>query len=118
MPPDFSPVNTHQVPMDRFVADWNPTPSALAFLTEESIDAFLALLAGATDADVVFVPDDPSADDAAAADPADRGLAWTRGPQRRPRHRLRRGVRAGRRRSWRAASTSTADPASRRRGSG
>jgi len=77
MPPDFSPVNTYQVPMDRFIADWNPPPSALARLTEESIDAFLDLLAGATDADVVFVPDDPRADDAAAADPADRGLAWT-----------------------------------------
>ncbi len=74
---DFAPVNSYAVPMDRFVQEWNPTPDELARLTDESIDLFLALLAGAIDADVVFIPVDPDADDAAAVDPADRGLAWT-----------------------------------------
>ena len=74
---DFAPVNSYAVPMDRFVREWNPTPDEFARLTDESIDRFLALLTDAVDADVVFVPVDPDADDAAAADPADRGLAWT-----------------------------------------
>lgn len=75
--PDFAPVNAYAIPMDRFVAAWNPAPEELARLTEESVDRFLGLLAEAADADIVFVPDDPEAADAAAADPNDRGLAWT-----------------------------------------
>lgn len=75
--PDFAPVNAYAIPMDRFVADWNPAPDQLARLTDASIDRFLALLADATDADVVFVPDDPDALDGAAADPGERDLAWT-----------------------------------------
>jgi len=77
MPRDFSAVNDYAIPMDRYIVGWNPGVDDLARLTDESIDAFLALLADATDADVTFVPSDPDADDAAAADPADRGLAWT-----------------------------------------
>ena len=75
--PDFTPVNGYAIPMDRFVREWDPTPDELARLTEASIDRFLALLAGATDADVVFVPDDPAANDGAAADASERNLAWT-----------------------------------------
>lgn len=75
--PDFVPVNAYALPMDRFVEKWNPDPDELGRLTEESVDRFLALLADATDADVVFVPDDPEAADAAAADPEERALAWT-----------------------------------------
>lgn len=46
-------------------------------LTEESVAALEILLDGLEDADVVFVPDDPDALDAAAADPAERHLPWT-----------------------------------------
>ena len=74
---DFAPVNAYAIPMDHFVREWNPDPAELARETEASIAGFLALLADATDADVVAVPDDPAAFDPAAADPADRGLAWT-----------------------------------------
>ncbi len=45
-------------------------------LTEESVAALEILLDGLEDADVVFVPDDPDALDA-AADPAERHLPWT-----------------------------------------
>ena len=75
--PDFALVNAYAVPMDRFVREWDPTPEVLARLTDESVDAFLALLAGCSDADVVFVPDDPDAHDPAAVDPTDQALAWT-----------------------------------------
>ena len=47
---DFAPVNSYAIPMDRFVREWDPTPDELARLTEESIDGFLTLLAGAVDA--------------------------------------------------------------------
>ena len=79
MPRDFTAVNAYQIPMDRFIAAWNLEPAELARLTDESIDHFLALLARADAAAVVFVPDDPAADDGAAADPTERGLAWTVG---------------------------------------
>lgn len=76
---DLTPVRTYAVPMARFIDDWNPGRDELARLTNASIDRFLALLATATAADVVFVPDDPDADDAAASDPGELSLAWTLG---------------------------------------
>ena len=48
-------------------------------LTDEMIDAQLALIADACDADVVFQPLDPQAKDDFAADAADADLAWTLG---------------------------------------
>lgn len=75
--PDFDLVNAYEIPMDRFVREWNPEPTELARLTDASIDAFLGLLADATDDNVVFVPDDPEARDTAAADPSHADLAWT-----------------------------------------
>ncbi len=77
MPRDFSAVNAYAVPMDRSIAQWNPGVEELARLTDDSIRAFVALLTDAADADVTFVPDDPDANDAAAADEADRGPVWT-----------------------------------------
>ena len=74
---DFSPVNRYVVPMDRFMQEWQPTPAELSALTDASIDHFLKLLEGATDTNVVFVPDDPDALDLAAVNRADRELAWT-----------------------------------------
>ena len=74
---DFTPVLTYAVPMDQFIQDWNPAVAQLADLTNASIDGFHAMLRDLSDTDVVFVPTDPDARDDAAADPADRDLAWT-----------------------------------------
>lgn len=74
---DFRLVNRYAVPMEREIAGWNPSPADLARETDASIDRFLALLADVTDADVLFVPDDPDAVDTAAVNPADQDLAWT-----------------------------------------
>ena len=74
---DFAEVNAYAVPMDGYVRAWNPLLDELARLTDESVDAFLALLRDRGDADVTSVPANPGAHDAAAADPADRRLAWT-----------------------------------------
>lgn len=48
-------------------------------LTNEMVDRQLALIARATDEDVVFVPVDPDAYDADAATPEELGIAWTLG---------------------------------------
>lgn len=47
--------------------------------TNAMIDRQLALIADCNDADVVFVPDDPDADDTYAIDDSERELAWTLG---------------------------------------
>ena len=48
-------------------------------LTNASIDEMLTSIEGCIDHDVAFVPDDPDANDPAAADDADVDLAWTLG---------------------------------------
>ena len=48
-------------------------------LTNEMIDTVLGYLADCTDADVVFEPSDPEANDPYAVDEADTKMAWTLG---------------------------------------
>jgi hypothetical protein len=55
------------------------TPADLARETNELIERMLTLVAECDDADVVFVPVDPEANDAAAASTAETDLAWTLG---------------------------------------
>lgn len=55
------------------------TPADLCVLTNQMIDRQLALIAGCDDAAVIFVPDDPQADDPYAAEPTEAKLAWTLG---------------------------------------
>jgi DinB superfamily len=74
---DFTPVRSGALSMNDFAAAL--TIEQLRVLSAASVERMLALLAGRVDADVTFVPADPEADDSAAADPADRGLAWTLG---------------------------------------
>lgn len=74
---DFAPIKLGERTMNEFAAGL--TTDDLWRATEESVAALEALLDGLDDADVVFVPDDPDANDEAAADPADRALAWTLG---------------------------------------
>jgi len=74
---DFSPVRERRQSIQE-LADPLSTDD-LRNLTNESIDMMLASIEGCTDADVVFVPHDPDAHDAAAADEADLNLAWTLG---------------------------------------
>jgi hypothetical protein len=55
------------------------TSADLRDLTNQMIDRQLALIADCDDAAVVFVPDDPDADDPYAAEPTEAKLAWTLG---------------------------------------
>lgn len=55
------------------------TKDDLRTLTNEMVDAQLALIADCTDADVVFQPSDPAAKDDAAATTAEVNMPWTLG---------------------------------------
>ena len=74
---DFTPVRQRVVAMNDFAQ--RLTLAELRELTAESVDRMAALIETCRDADVVFVPDDPNANDSAAAVLTDVGLAWTLG---------------------------------------
>lgn len=74
---DFSPVREKQLSLNNLAA--RLTRSDLHSLTVEMVETQLDLIKGCSDADVVFVPDDPLADDPFAEDPEDITLAWTLG---------------------------------------
>jgi hypothetical protein len=74
---DFTPLRNRKVTMAELTADL--TPADLRQLTHEMIDAILALIADCDDAAVTFVPEDPDAHDAYAADSSVVDLAWTLG---------------------------------------
>ncbi len=74
---DFTPVRRKQTTVQALAAAL--TPADLRRLTQEMIDAMLALLVDVADEDVTFVPSDPEADDPYATDAAEHTLAWTLG---------------------------------------
>lgn len=74
---DFAALNARRVTLNELVQGL--TPADLASLTNEMIDAMLAKLADCTDADVVFVPEDPTANDTFAATAAETNMPWTLG---------------------------------------
>jgi hypothetical protein len=74
---DFTPVRQKERTM-RDVVD-GLGPDDLRRLTNEMIDTVLGMIAECVDADVIFVPDDPSANDPAAATPEELHISWTLG---------------------------------------
>jgi len=74
---DFTPLRNKQTTYGRMAA--NLTPDNLRNLTNEMVDTMLGLIADCVDADVIFVPDDPEASDAYAANESDANLPWTLG---------------------------------------
>lgn len=74
---DFDPVRSREISFNELVADL--TIEELRDLTNDMIDTMLDLIAGCEDADVIFVPDDPEADDQYATDAAEQNIAWTLG---------------------------------------
>lgn len=74
---DFSRVNRKEVTYVELIADL--IHADLRTLTNEMVDAQLAMIQGCTDADVVFVPEDPDAQDDAAASADETNIAWTLG---------------------------------------
>lgn len=74
---DFAPVVNREMPYSELVA--NLDAADLRELTNGMVDTMLDLIAGCTDADVVFGPDDPDADDTYATDDAEKNISWTLG---------------------------------------
>jgi len=75
--PDFEPVNRYQVAMADFSKGF--TIEDLQTWTRLSVQALRELVSSCRDEDIVFVPDDPDANDTAASNPNDEALAWTIG---------------------------------------
>ncbi len=74
---DFSRVRSKEVTMDELLTGF--TRSDLRALTDEMIDAQMKLIEDCTDADVVFQPLDPIANDTFATDNTAVHIAWTLG---------------------------------------
>ena len=74
---DFTPIRSGLVSITEFASGL--TKEELWTLTNEMIDTMLALIAGCTDEDVVFVPEDPDAFDEFAETEDELDLAWTLG---------------------------------------
>ena len=74
---DFDPVRQEQITLNELAADLSKQD--LHDLTIEMVEAQLKLIEGCRDADVVFIPDDPDADDPFAERLEDVDLAWTLG---------------------------------------
>ena len=74
---DFGPVHRKEKTSQELAAGL--TREDLARLTEEMCDLQLEAIRDAVDEDIVFVPDDPDANDTFAAKREDVGLSWTLG---------------------------------------
>ena len=73
---DFSPLKNHSKSFAELIDGL--TKADLYQLTDEMIDTMQEIIADAVDADVVFVPDDPNANDTFGK-PEEANLAWTLG---------------------------------------
>lgn len=74
---DFAAVKEKRMKYHELVAGL--TKEDLVDLTNEMIDMMLAQIEGCEDADVVFAPEDPMAQDTYASNSADAHVAWTLG---------------------------------------
>lgn len=74
---DFKPVWNKEMSYAELAADL--TVDDLRRFSNEVIDYQLNLIADCTDADVVFVPQDPDAHDSYASNESDANIAWTLG---------------------------------------
>ncbi len=73
---DFTSVKNKTVSFSDLARDLTKTD--LCNLTNEMIDSMLSIISDATDEDVVFVPQDPNADDPFGI-PEEKDLVWTLG---------------------------------------
>ena len=74
---NFELVRSKQISVNELAAPLSL--GELSNLTDEMVDRMLELIAGCVDADVVFEPVDPCADDLHAATPEEKNLPWTLG---------------------------------------
>ena len=75
---DFSPMRDGEVSFIDYAAQVKLGTAELRALSDESIDYLLGLLDGLSDADIVFAPDDPEADDPFAVE-GEETIGWNFG---------------------------------------
>ncbi len=75
---DFSPMRDGELSYLEYAAQENIGPSELRSLSDESVDFLLSLLENLADADIVFDPDDPGADDPFAVE-GEEHIGWNFG---------------------------------------
>lgn len=74
---DFTPVRNKEMTMSELTSSLETAD--LGRLMDEMLDTIIDIIEDATDEDVVFVPEDPGADDPYAEDQADVHLPWSLG---------------------------------------
>jgi hypothetical protein len=74
---DFSGLSEKKVTVNELVAAL--IPADLVGLTDEMVDKMLQIISNSTDADVVFEPSDPGANDSHAVNPDEVHMSWTLG---------------------------------------
>ncbi|GAB4577613.1 MAG: DinB family protein [Anaerolineales bacterium] len=74
---NFTPVRNKEITLPELTK--NLTVHDLRTLTHEMVDCQLSLIANCTDADVVFTPVDPNANDPYAATEEEKNISWTLG---------------------------------------
>lgn len=74
---DFTPVQNKEITMVELVARF--TTEDLRRFTNAMVNEMLTIIANCNDDDVVFVPEDPDANDTFASSDTDVNLAWTLG---------------------------------------
>lgn len=75
---DFSPMRDGDVSFIDYAAQAKLGPAELRALSDESIDHLLGLIDGLSDADIVFAPEDPEADDPFAVE-GEETIGWNFG---------------------------------------
>lgn len=75
---DFAPIRDGDISFMDYAARENIGPAELRALSDESIDHLLCLLAELSDADIVFDPADPDADDPFAVE-GEEDIGWNFG---------------------------------------
>ncbi len=76
---DFGPVNRREIRLAEYAKQQNFDRTDLLAFSNEMIDVLLALLADVEDADVLFVPNDPDADDPYAETIEEMTVGWSLG---------------------------------------
>lgn len=78
---DFTPLEQDEIKAIHIVEQQNITFNDLRAEVNSQYDAVAEVLNQATDADIIFKPHDPDADDRFAATEAERNIGWTLGHQ-------------------------------------
>ena len=76
---DFTPIDRREMRLNQWVEAQGLDREKLIEISNELIDTMLELIEGVEDEDVIFVPEDPEAEDPFAENPEEAHIGWTLG---------------------------------------